>query len=499
MAKNEFLPFGIAEGANVLSNQEYERLAARFNGFISGVAKSKELNTVWRQSSVISSALAQFIVDSDNKDLLDNGDVTSVKNRLVAAIKQTISGVGYVTTAAMNLELNKKFDKANISGQKGNDNDKVPSLNLFTTEIGKLQPSGSYIKLGEFGIGTKSSTQLTKLAKDWHTNGFWIGELENGVTMAMGMSVNHINGAYGFNFYARNSKIYYTCTENGVKSKELQVWTESNFNPADYALLSDMNTELAKKQPVGNYIKLGEFGIGTGSSSSLTQYAKDWNKNGFFNGAVNNSSSVVFGISCNHQNGLYGFNIYGRNKRVLFSTRENGVDSVIDGVFYTSENTTVDRNGYLRSSDSTVEMQGIPIGGSIIWNSTAPIPDNFWPNEGRAFSAAEYPELAKIFPTLKLPDDRGYAIRIADNGKGIDAGRTVGTYQDCAIENIVGEIHANIPGSASGVFSYRANGSRAEGGAPTGGAWKFDASTVVRTANETRMKNVAKILITRVK
>lgn len=149
MAKNEFLPFGTAEGANVLSNQEYERLAARFNGFVSGVAKSKELNTVWRQSSVISSVVAQFIVDSDNKDLLDNGDVAGIKNRLVTAIKQIISGVGYVTTAAMNLELNKKIDKANISGVKGNDNDKVPSLNLFTGEIGKLQPKGDYALKGD--------------------------------------------------------------------------------------------------------------------------------------------------------------------------------------------------------------------------------------------------------------------------------------------------------------------------------------------------------------
>lgn len=54
----------------------------------------------------------------------------------------------YSTTAAMNLELNKKFDKANISGVKGNDNDKVASLNLFTTEIGKLQPKGNYQEAG---------------------------------------------------------------------------------------------------------------------------------------------------------------------------------------------------------------------------------------------------------------------------------------------------------------------------------------------------------------
>ncbi|MEM8109533.1 hypothetical protein Q4S27_10270 [Morganella morganii subsp. sibonii] len=248
----------------------------------------------------------------------------------------------------------------------------------------------------------------------------------------------------------------------------------------------------------GKLMQIGDFGIGLKSSVAGGD-AVSWNKNGFFTGTKSNTPSVVFGISCNHNEGAYSFNFYGRGSNVYFSTRENGVDSVVDGTFHTSANTATDRNGYLRSSTSTVEMQSVPIGASLIWNSTAPIPENFWPNEGRSFSAAEYPELAKIFPALKLPDDRGYAIRIADNGKGIDAGRTVGTYQDCAIENIVGEFKAAIPGSASGVFSYKSEGTRAEGGSPVGGSWKFDASTVVRTANETRMKNVSKILITRVK
>lgn len=54
----------------------------------------------------------------------------------------------YSTTAAMNLELNKKMDKANISGVLGNDNDKVPSLNLLTTELGKKQPAGNYVPAG---------------------------------------------------------------------------------------------------------------------------------------------------------------------------------------------------------------------------------------------------------------------------------------------------------------------------------------------------------------
>lgn len=137
MAKNEFLPFGTAEGANVLSNQEYEALAARHNGFNSGVAKSKELNKVWRQASLIASAVAQFIVDTDQKDLLDTGDVADIKSRLASVINLIISNGDYVTNPYLKLELLKKIDKADIAQQLGNDTTKVPSLHLVATELGK--------------------------------------------------------------------------------------------------------------------------------------------------------------------------------------------------------------------------------------------------------------------------------------------------------------------------------------------------------------------------
>lgn len=137
MAKNEFLPFGTAEGANVLSNQEYEALAARHNGFTSGVAKSKELNKVWRQASLIASAVAQFIADTDQKDLLDTGDVADIKSRLASAINLIISNGDYVTNPYLKLELLKKIDKADITQQLGNDTGKVVSQNLLATELGK--------------------------------------------------------------------------------------------------------------------------------------------------------------------------------------------------------------------------------------------------------------------------------------------------------------------------------------------------------------------------
>uniref|UniRef100_UPI0016570D2D phage tail protein n=1 Tax=Xenorhabdus indica TaxID=333964 RepID=UPI0016570D2D len=91
MAKNEFLPFGIADGANVLTNDEYSKLAARTNGFSSGVAKSQELNKVWRQASVIAATVAQFIVETTGKDVLDDGNLQTLQAGLLDAIRETVN------------------------------------------------------------------------------------------------------------------------------------------------------------------------------------------------------------------------------------------------------------------------------------------------------------------------------------------------------------------------------------------------------------------------
>ena len=192
---------------------------------------------------------------------------------------------------------------------------------------------------------------------------------------------------------------------------------------------------------------------------------------------------------------------------LTFANRKTGVTLRVG--------TSVSVNGYRVITEEDTQ---IPVGASVIWNSTAPIPANFWPNEGRSFSATDYPELAKVFPSLKLPDDRGYAIRIADNGKGIDSGRTVGSFQEDAIRNFTGwfgERDFRSPNTSdyypflwgqTGVFKLEKRSS-SEGASPvmekaSAGNWsgtKFDPSLVVPTANENRMKNVAKILITRVK
>ncbi|AJK46305.1 hypothetical protein BGL_1c17960 [Burkholderia plantarii] len=86
MAKNDFKAFATGDGANVLSQQDYEALTVRSSGFQSGIAKSAQLNKVWRQSSIMSAVLAQFIVNQTGRDAIDDGSIEALGAGLTAAV-----------------------------------------------------------------------------------------------------------------------------------------------------------------------------------------------------------------------------------------------------------------------------------------------------------------------------------------------------------------------------------------------------------------------------
>ncbi|EJB6693817.1 tail fiber protein [Escherichia coli] len=79
------------------------------------------------------------------------------------------------------------------------------------------------------------------------------------------------------------------------------------------------------------------------------------------------------------------------------------------------------------------EGSALPVGVPVPWPSATP-PTGWLKCNGAAFSAEEYPELAKVYPTNKLPDLRGEFIRGWDDGRGIDSGRTLLSAQDGSIE-----------------------------------------------------------------
>lgn len=91
---NEYLAFGTAPGANVLPAADWDALAARENGFSAGLAKSVEVNTALRQSSVVAAALAQWLVDRTGDDALDDGNSAA----LVALLDDSVSAAGAMSS-----------------------------------------------------------------------------------------------------------------------------------------------------------------------------------------------------------------------------------------------------------------------------------------------------------------------------------------------------------------------------------------------------------------
>ncbi|EFB4427918.1 tail fiber protein [Escherichia coli] len=153
------------------------------------------------------------------------------------------------------------------------------------------------------------------------------------------------------------------------------------------------------------------------------------------------------------------------------------------------------------------EGSALPVGVPVPWPSATP-PTGWLKCNGAPFSAEEHPELAKVYPTNKLPDLRGEFIRGWDDERGVDSGRTLLSAQGDAIRNITGgfgqlrvnsEINAivdvqSVSGAFYGGTSVRNNINVSMTYANDRKIRQdvhFSAANVVPTANENRPRNIA--------
>ncbi|EHB4410946.1 phage tail-collar fiber domain-containing protein [Escherichia coli] len=158
------------------------------------------------------------------------------------------------------------------------------------------------------------------------------------------------------------------------------------------------------------------------------------------------------------------------------------------------------------------EGSALPVGVPVPWPSATP-PTGWLKCNGAAFSSEMYPNLAKAYPTNKLPDLRGEFIRGWDDGRGVDAGRAILSAQGDAIRNIYGEFRtvntenysiwesvgsfkgAVVPLNPSTNNSYFSLVRSMVTERSEGGVYPkvigLDASRIVPTANENRPRNIA--------
>ena len=139
MAKNDFKPFATGNGANVLTQAEYEALAALASGFTSGKASSAQINKAIRQATVIASVIAQFTADNGGSDVLDNGNTAAILASFITALNTSVGnslGSNFLRkTNNLSDISNATTSRQNLSAAKSGANSDITALNGLTTPL----------------------------------------------------------------------------------------------------------------------------------------------------------------------------------------------------------------------------------------------------------------------------------------------------------------------------------------------------------------------------
>ncbi|KPO13229.1 tail fiber protein [Escherichia coli] len=182
----------------------------------------------------------------------------------------------------------------------------------------------------------------------------------------------------------------------------------------------------------------------------------------------------------------------GANKLPYFTGNDTAAQTDLTSVGrdIIGKNTIADILTYLGLGEGSA----LPVGVPVPWPSATP-PTGWLKCNGAPFSAEEYPELAKVYPTNELPDLRGEFIRGWDDGRGVDTGRRILSAQGDAIRNITGWFGAHATVVAKPPFVKFSAPEIAEnvgvGGGSTRDAVKLDLSLSVPTASENRPRSIA--------
>lgn len=156
------------------------------------------------------------------------------------------------------------------------------------------------------------------------------------------------------------------------------------------------------------------------------------------------------------------------------------------------------------------QAQSAPVGAIIAFAMQTP-PGGWLECAGQLLTQATYPALFAAIGTafnvggeaatdFRLPDLRGEFMRGWDNGRGADTGRTFGSSQQDALQDIDGSWYSfpnttnvgtfGATGAVSGTTAP-IPGQNAAGAAGSAIKFNINASAVARTASETRGRNVA--------
>ena len=104
---NEFLPFADQSTANLIPYAEWVNAAKRLTGFVSGIAKSNEMNRVFAQGAQAGYAIAKFIERTLSEDVYvsDGERLADQFYRAIVQMSYRATPIGCILTFPVHVEI----------------------------------------------------------------------------------------------------------------------------------------------------------------------------------------------------------------------------------------------------------------------------------------------------------------------------------------------------------------------------------------------------------
>lgn len=183
-------------------------------------------------------------------------DGTTLKTKTFAEMDKQLEGKfdkkggainGAVTVKSFHLITDGQTKRVNLFPPQPDSNEAYFQYNDGPSWSGRIRiphraDSGDLMLVGDYGVGIASSPDGGP-TKDWNKNGFYMGRKESDNSVVFGISCNHSNSNYGFNFYSRNGNVFFISKEANTSSQEYLFYTTKNTT-------KDSNGNLKAASPI---------------------------------------------------------------------------------------------------------------------------------------------------------------------------------------------------------------------------------------------------------
>jgi len=156
--ENDFLVWAAGGTSQIYTQSQYAALPTLGPGVAPGIADPLQANKTWRQTSVIASVIAQFIVANSGQPAIDDGTTATLLTNFTASINALLGSAGYATTSALSSEAATRAaaDTA-LTTNLANEVTRAEAAEVTKVPLAHMGITGSSSNTGTTSVSTSSS------------------------------------------------------------------------------------------------------------------------------------------------------------------------------------------------------------------------------------------------------------------------------------------------------------------------------------------------------